>query len=337
MTAITMSDKTIGFYIARFLKEKSLDSKNTAQNYASALRMMAKEVFNKELIDLTKEDIETFTHDKITEYKYFLLENGSSNNTVNSRLFAITSTIRNLKANKAIDYDIGDLDLVKTLFNDKIATECIPEDTLMEYVEYFEASERKGLEKKWASLLLLETANRAEEIVSIRKDQFVKDGDTYILKSKGKNVGKGNKEYYERIGSEMYDELMLLNPDSEKVFSISYKALYGAFVRANEAFGNVMIKYTPHSIKHLALLLEWNVTKDILAVQRKGKHSSIETTRGYLKVFEVVIVGAYTRRKNTNLDLYKHVENEKLIEAISDLPLDVRVLINQKLEMNKLK
>lgn len=333
---IIVEDKTIGFYIERFLKARALNSINTSKNYESALQMISKEIFNKDLYDLTKGEIESLTFDKITDYMYHLLENRNTNNTVNSRLGAIRSFIRFLSAREVINYDVSKLDLIDNLKDDSEKTEMIPEETLMRYVDYFEQNERNGLEKKWASLLLLETGNRADEIVQINKNQFVKDGDTYILKSKGKNRGKGNKEYFERIGSEMYEELMKLNPELDRVFSISYRSLYDAFQRANDHFENKLIRYTPHSIKHLTLLLEWRYTGDILAVQRKGKHSSLETTRRYLKIEDHLIVGAYTRGISTNLDKYKEVELSTLISVIDTLPLEFRVILNQKLE-NTLK
>lgn len=314
-----------------FMKDKGLSSENTMVNYESALNMLAEHSYGKSIYQLTKEEIEALDFNLLTDYKFHLLSS-NSNGTVNSRLGAIRSFLKYMTARGIIEYkDISKLELIENLSDDSEVTEMIPKEVLYDYVDYFEINERKGKEKKWASLLLLETGNRAQDILSITKNQLVPDGDTYILKSKGKNKGKGNKDYFERIGKDMYEELMKLNPESDKVFSITYKALYSAFNRANDHFGNKVIRYTPHSIKHLALLLEWRYTGDILAVQRKGKHSSLETTRRYLKIDEVLVVGAYTRDSMTDLDLFENVEHEELLDVIRDLPLDVRMLLNQKL------
>ena len=227
--------------IELFFVEKADKSIDTGNTYYSAINNMCKEIFKVEIIDIKKEQLESLNWNVLNKYKMKLKEK-CSNTTVNNRISAVKSLIRYLTARNVITYNIAELDLVQLLKDDSEGIERIPLDVLMDYCQYFEIYERcGGVEKKWLSLLLLETGNRVQDLLSITKSQFIKDGDDYILKSKGKNRGKGNKEYVERIGSAIYEELMKLNPDSDKVFSITYNAILDAFNRANEHFGNTTI------------------------------------------------------------------------------------------------
>src|SRR5690606_3618696 len=228
-----------------FFKHHEGKSKETYKTYFNSLQLMAKNLFNTDIFNLTIENIESLDYEKLEKYKYQLQEK-NANTTINNRISAIKTFIEYLSANRIIRYNIAELSHVKPLNDDGDITEMIPEETLYQYVDFFENHEkRKGLEKKWATLLLLETGNRANEVLGLTKDQLVRYGDFYVVKSKGSKRGKGNKDYIERIGEELYNELMQLNPESNKVFSISYDMLNSAFNRANEHFGNIDMKYTP--------------------------------------------------------------------------------------------
>lgn len=322
-------------YVGLFFKRLEAKSIQTYKTYFNSLQMMAKNLFDTDITNLTIEQIESLDYEKLENYKYKLQEI-NSNTTVNNRISAIKTFIEYLSANRIIRYNIAELSHVKPLNDDGDITEMIPEQTLYDYVNFFENFEkRKGLEKKWACILLLETGNRANEVLALTKDQFIKYGEFYIVKSKGSKKGKGNKDYVERVDTELYEQLMKLNPDSEKVFSISYDMLNSAFKRANEHFGNTEVCYTPHSIKHLAVTLEYRYTRDILSAQRKGKHSSIETTRRYLRLEEALHPGAYSRRINMNEELYTQSTSEELIQAIGVLPKDIQTMINEQLQKLK--
>lgn len=315
-----------------FFKEREAKSSDTASTYYYAINNMSNEIFGVDIQFAKREQLESLNFNVLNKYKMKLKET-SSNTTVNNRISAIKSFIKYLTARGAISYDISTLSLVELLNNDSERTEMIPLSVLMQYVEFFETKEqRKGKEKKWVSLLALETGNRIQDLLSIKKNQFTKDGEDYILKSKGENRGKGNKEYIERIGAELYEELMALNPHSDKVFSIKYRAILDAFNRANDHFGNTDVKYTPHSIKHLCVQMEYSMNKDILAASKKANHSSVTTTQLYLRTAETTNVGVYTRMKSTKQDKYKEASLEDLISVISELPADMQFLINKKLE-----
>ena len=318
--------------IQLFFEEKNAKSEDTAETYYYAINNMSNEIFKVDVSRLSRQQLESLTWSVLNKYKMKLKET-CSNTTVNNRISAIKSFIRYLTARNVISYNVAELSLVELLKDDSEGIERIPFETLMDYCQYFEIYEQRGgLEKKWLSILLLETGNRVQDLLAITKNQFVKDGDDYILKSKGKNKGKGNKEYVERIGVELYNELMKLNPNSDKVFSITYKAIQSAFDRANKHFGNTVISYSPHSIKHLAVYMEYKYTGDILLAQKKGKHSSLETTRRYLKIEDTPQVGAYTRMTSVQEDKYETATLEQLQNVIRELPIDVKFLINKKLE-----
>ena len=316
-----------------FFNEKKDKSQNTFEAYYYSIQNMSREIFKVDVQYLKKEQIQSLTWNVLNQYKAKLKEE-CSNTTVNNRMSAIKSLIRYLTARNVITYNIAELDLVSLLNDDSESIEQIPLDVLLDYVSYFENFEkRKGNEKKWLCLLSLEVGNRIQDLLNVRKSQFIKDGDDYILKSKGKNRGKGNKEYIKRVGVVLYEELMKLNPESDKVFSVSYNAMLDAFNRANEHFGNTEIRYTPHSIRHLVARLTYLENNgDILAVKEMLNHDSIETTMRYLKIERVSRIGAYSRMLSTKTDKFKEANLDELIDVISDLPMDVQYLINKKLE-----
>ena len=316
-----------------FFVEKADKSGDTANTYYYAINNMSNEIFKKDVSRLTRQEIESLNWGVLNKYKMKLKET-CANTTVNNRVSAIKSFIKYLTARNVIHYNIAELDLIELLNDDSESIEMIPLETLLNYCNYFENYEqRKGKEKKWLCLLSLEVGNRIQDLLNVKKNQFIKDGDDYILKSKGKNRGKGNKEYIKRVGTVLYEELMKLNPESDKVFSVSYNAMLDAFNRANEHFGNTEIRYTPHSIRHLVARLVYLETNgDILAVKEMLNHDSIETTMRYLKIERVSRVGAFTRMNTVQKDAYKEASLNELISVISELPTDIQFLVNKKLE-----
>lgn len=326
--------KQFNEYIEDFFKEKQRQSNNTYIAYLTNINMVCKDVFGCNIYEMNKNDIESLKLDVLKRYMDNLINSSKYTNTsINNKMYSIKALIRDLTAHDVIEYDISKLNLIKPLPVDSEETEMIPFETALAYAEYFNDNEKhNGEEKKWATILGFELGNRMNEILSLTRNQLVVDGDTVIVKSKGKNRGKGNKEYHEKIGIEIYKELIKLNPNSDKIFSINYRNMADAFQRANEHFGNELLNYTPHSLKHLAVTLEYRFTNDILAAQRKGKHSSIETTRRYLKIEEIVHVGAYSRMISTQRDSYKNTDLETLISIIDTLPMDIKMLINKKIE-----
>lgn len=316
-------NKQFDEYIEDFFKEKQRQSKNTYVAYLTNINMVCREIFGKTIFEMNKNDIESLELDVLKYYMDNLINSGKYNNTsINNKMYAIKALIRHLAAHGVIDYDISKLLLIKSLPVDSEETEIIPFETALEYAEYFAGNEtHNGEEKKWATILGFELGNRMSEILALTRNQFVVDGDIVIVKSKGKNRGKGNKEFHEKIDISIYKELIKLNPNSDKIFSITYRNMADAFQRANDHFGNELLNFTPHSLKHLAVTLEYRFTNDILAAQRKGKHSSIETTRRYLKIEEIVHLGAYSRMINTQEDRYKNSDLDTLISIIDTFPL----------------
>lgn len=327
-------NKQFDEYIEDFFKEKQRQSNNTYISYLTNINMVCGDIFGNTIFELNKSDVESLELDVLKYYMDNLISSGKYTNTsINNKMYAIKSLIRHLTAHGIIEYDISKLMLIKSLPVDSEETEMIPFETALEYAEYFDENEKhNGEEKKWATILGFELGNRMSEILALTRNQFVIDGDTVIVKSKGKNRGKGNKDFHEKIDLSIYKELIKLNPNSDKIFSIVYRNMADAFQRANKYFGNELLNYTPHSLRHLAITLEYRYTNDILAAQRKGKHSSIETTRRYLKIEEIVHLGAYSRMIKTQEDSYKKADLNTLINIIDTLPMDIKMLINKKVE-----
>lgn len=320
------------------MDEVNYKSKGTYKDYFSDLNQFAKHLGYNEVFDIKKDTFESLTATGLSNYLAILSqeckEDGTKkymNSTINRKLSAIKSIMKWLSDYGAIDFRMSSLNVVKRLPRDTKEINMIPLQTLLDYIEYAKTMPN-GNEKSLLMMLGLETGLRAKELLGLKWSQFQVDGKVVTIMSDTDNMGKGNKEFLDKISITVYDRLREgLNTESSKLFSISYETANRTMGQLNKHFGNESFEYSFHSIKKTCVTMVYRRTGCIVQAQKKARHASIETTRIYLRVEDIEITGVVSLMDNTDENAYKNAEEAKLKQAIESLPYEMRLLLNDKL------
>jgi hypothetical protein len=86
-----------------------------------------------------------------------------------------------------------------------------------------------------------------------------------------------------------------------------------------------------HSIRKAFGTTVWRMTGDIEAARRSLRHSDVKTTQIYLGTGNYEAVDSLTNIEKIQEDLYKNVSTEHLMEAIENLPRNIKLILNMKL------
>lgn len=337
-------DEFLSKYIEDFLIAKKKKSERTYINYKKDLEDFFKAVLGKEIEFVTKKDFESISLETLITYFNDLYElekeegvRKYANSTINRKQSTVKQLIRYLKARDIIKFELDGLDLIENLPSDNKNIEAIPFDTAMKYANWFLYNEKeKPLEKYLITKLAIDTGLRATELINLKWNQFVIDGDNVIMRG----VGKGNKKWIEKISLEFYRELEQLKKDVDtsgdtRLFTIEYYTLANMMKRAKVALKHQDRNYSFHSFKKTAVTMAYRLTGDILEAQRKGRHSSLDTTRIYTQEEDYGITGLVSLGAETSPTLYKEVEHELLIKALESMNKDMIYILNSKINTLK--
>lgn len=150
-----------------------------------------------------------------------------------------------------------------------------------------------------------------------------------------KNRGKGNKMKNEVIPEKLYEMLLKLKGDNEKVFSIPYGTMYDAIKRATKSLG-LDEEIAAHSFKRTALTyVATSTVGNVMAIQKKGGHSTPQMAVYYAQESEAVENGAFSSTYGIDQKLYESVDHSLLLEAIGNMNSDFKIMLNA--ELNRLK
>lgn len=325
-----------GEYIEQYLSEQSKQSKDTARNYGTDFRRFLKETFNTTIEDVTAEILDSVDYDVVIKYRNSLYGR-LANSTINRHMQSLRSIMRHLKVRNIdgkpiLKSDISYFESIKSLPNDSKEIEYMPIEIVDEYIAEA-GKERNHPELKQALIMIaVDVALRIEEALDLRVGQFTM-GDGYVTV---RGYGKGNKEYMDKISVQTYAYLMditkgdIFNPET-KIFSpLNRKNVSDMMNRIKTNLRYQNRNFSFHSLKKTGVTMAYRVTGDILEAQRKGRHSSLETTRKYLKSEDYGITGVFSLR-DFEEDLYKKTDHDTLIEAIGEMGKDFQHLLNMKL------
>lgn len=337
---LAIMDEYLYEHIEEFLLRKEKHSLNTRVTYENHLKNVFRDIYGyDDLKYIKKQDIENLTIKQLINYFDKLYKNNDySNSTINGRMTALKQLIKYLCAIEVINYNLLKLDeLLEPLKDESEEIERIPMEIAEKFLDYFKNHEKEnGFEKYMIAKLAIETGLRAKEILELRWSQFQIEGDTVIIKSNGKQKGKRNKDYVDKISINIYNELLQLKKDEEdKIFTISYRTLARAMERANK-YLNTDRNYTFHSFKKRAVTNTYLLTGSVQEAMKKGRHENPNTTFRYLEDVDFGMTGVYSVGENIDLELYKKVSHEELLEALSKMNKDFLYILNIKLmEKNK--
>lgn len=324
-----------GSAIEEYLNEKGEHSKNTEVSYKGDFQRFTEDVFGKSIDTITAEELDLIDYEIIMNYRKSMIKD-VSNATVNRHMNTIKGIIKHLKTRKMLNVDTSYLDLIKKLPIKPVEIEHMPMEIVDKYVDEARLEKNHGELKQNVIRFAVDTGLRLEEVLAVELKQFKIDGDTVIFKG----YGKGNKEYIDRISLSMYNDLLKTmtnkeNPNGKIFAPLNTKNITDMMARIQKNLGLENREYSFHSFKKTAVTNTYRATGCILAAQKKGRHSNINTTRGYLKEEDFKITGMYSLRSmNYDEEAYKKIEYEELLNALEGMNKDFLHILNMKLSEN---
>lgn len=327
-------------YIEDFLLDAEKRSSQTARNYRSDIQKLAREMFGYDDYKfIKKQDFENLTVDDLIQYFNACWQEVDmdgvrkySNATINRRISSLKSLLKYLVARDKIEFPINNmLVLLKTLPKTTVTIDVLSIEDADRCIEFFKTQHLGHIASLMAKLSV-DTALRANELITLTWKQFYVEENGVTIKSVGDIKGKGNKDWRETISKELYEELLTLKQDGvPTVFNISYSYLAKLMNKTTKELGLNDKNYTFHSFRKRSITNELILTNDIRAAQKKARHSSIATTGLYLEETNYSMTGYYSLGEKLDKDLYKKVDNELLIKALESLGGGVIHNLNIKL------
>ena len=331
--------ETLGNNIENFLLECKKKSKSTYINYKSDINVLAKHLFDREQYShIRKSDIEGTSVEELVQYFNACYQeeeiDGSrkySNNTISRRISSLKSLIKFLAERRIIKYNLVDLHLFLKAFPDKaIMIDVLSDEDAKRCLEQFKTFPMGNVMYRLGKLGL-ETALRANELLTLEWNQFTVMKDKVMINSRGENKGKGNKNWEHEISLNIYNELLELKEENNpKVFNISYSTIAKYMTVTIKTLGLTDKKYTFHSLRKTSVTYTYNITGgDIIAAKEKANHSSIDTTTRYIKPNRYGATGMFSVEENYDKESYRKVTHEELISAIEQLDDSYKFLLNK--------
>jgi integrase len=175
----------------------------------------------------------------------------------------------------------------------------------------------------------LDSCIRKNALLNLKWSDFSERDEGVMIKV----TDKGNKEMRQLISHDFYKELLTIKSDGDKVFDISSDSLNDTFKRLKSKMGiSIDRNIVFHSIRKTGVTFRYRITGDILEAKRAANHSSVSTTQIYLENEDYGLIGAVSSKGNLDMELYKKVDQETLLQAISMCKKDLQLILNMKIQ-----
>jgi integrase len=320
--------------INKYLEQLGYKSKETQRVYSSEIKAFFKLRNNKQLEHLTVEDVQ-LTLDDFEDFVSFMYKQTDdegnrkyTNKTLNKKISAIKGVTEYL-ASKKIVQDVSYFPLIKHLPETKNQYGVLEAHEVFDMAELAFHEREKGAIKRLLILFALDTCVRKTALLAIKWTDFVVREDDVLVKG----VDKGNKDFRHIISKDFYNELLTIKtPESDKVFDISDDAVQNMFTRLKTQMNlqeerNLVF----HSIRKAGVSYRYRITGDILEAKRAAGHSNSVTTEIYIGELDYGAMGAVSAAGKLDMESYKKVDKDVLIEAISMCKKDFQVILNMKI------
>lgn len=320
--------------IEKYLTKHSYNSNGTEKAYRRDIEMFFEVMKNKEIQYLTREDVQITLddfEDYIEKLHKAIDEEGNKlyvNKTINRKVTSIKGVIRYLAGKKIVD-DASYLDLIDFLPETKNNYGVLEAHEVFKMAELSLEEREKGEVKRLLILFALDTCIRKTAVLSLKWSNLIEREDGVLVQV----VDKGNKDFRTLISKDFYNELLTIKNGTDRVFDISADSLNDMMQRLKIKMGfqeerNIVF----HSIRKAGVTYRYRITGDILEAQRAANHSNPNTTRDYLASEDYGLIGAVSGSGNKlDMELYKKVDSNVLLEAISLMKKDAQLILNMKI------
>jgi integrase len=325
--------------IQKYLTKHSYNSSGTELAYRKDIEMFFKLMKNKELPYLTIEDVQLTLddfEDFIEKLHKAVDDEGNrvyQNKTINRKVSALKGVIKYLAGKKVnneyIVKDVSYMELIDSLPETKNHYGVLEAHEVFKMAELALEEREKGKQKRLLILLSLDTCIRKTALLNLKWSNFIEREDGFMLQV----VDKGNKDFRQLISKDFYNELLTIKNGTDKVFNLSSDAVNDMMQRLKEKMNipaerNIVF----HSVRKSGVTFRYRITGDVLEAQRAAGHSRLDTTRIYLESEDYGALGAVSSKGKLDMDLYKKVDQETLLEAISICKKDLRLILNMKIQ-----
>ncbi|MBD1379126.1 tyrosine-type recombinase/integrase [Metabacillus arenae] len=325
-------------HIQMFLRKKGLKSDKTSTSYSKGIKDFFSVIKpNKSIEHLTIEDMEL----DLDDFDKFILESVDSekysNKTINAKVMAVKSLLNYLHAKKIdgknIVSDISYFSAIEKLPENNDGWGILTIEEVLEMARIARVTEYRSQEIKYYFILFaLDTCLRKSAILKLNWSDF-EEKDTYVLV---KAVDKGNKEFRPKISKEFYNKLLSLKNGNEKVFQLTGKSINAMMFRLREKMNFPKERRIVfHSIRKAGITFHYRVTSDPLSTMKAANHKDFNTTVRYLDNNDYGAIGAVSSSNELDLELYKNVPHEVLLDVIGKMKKDYLIILN--MELNKIQ
>ncbi|WP_375518336.1 tyrosine-type recombinase/integrase [Paenibacillus medicaginis] len=284
VVAINQNGANVYEDIMTFLAQHRMASVNTNLKYERNIRDFFMYIRNKEIENLSDEDLNIRNAD-VVKYQAYLQQIGLSNNTINSYLAAISSLYDFLEVN---EYPLK----AKT-----VKVKQLPDDSKSygklsmheaETMAQLAKEQVKGQEKSALIRLAYTTSFRKSELLSLEWDDIVYNAEqnVYIVTV----IGKGQKKHSKPISVDMHNELLKIKEQAyytryndNKIFHLS-KTTVQDMIEALKQQLNISEQRNVafHSLRNVLANYIKETEGDIFKIKQQLGHSVLNTSMKYI-------------------------------------------------------
>lgn len=320
--------------IERYINQLGYNSKGTMTAYLGDIKLFFKIIKNKEIEYLTEEDVNSIDLDSFEDFISYMhnLTNDEgkrvyTNKTINRKVSASKGLIEYLYSKKIVA-DVSYFPSIKSLPENSNSHGVLETHEVFTMAELALQERVKGKIKRLLILFSLDTCIRKAALVNLKWSNFIEKEEGVLVTG----VDKGNQEFRQLISKDFYNELLKIKTTKDKVFDISVDAVDKMFVRLRDKMKiPEERRIVFHSIRKSGVTFRFRMTGDILEAQRAANHSNVSTTQLYIKNEDYGALGAVSSRGKLDMEMYKKVDHETLIEAIEMCKKDFQAILNMKL------
>jgi integrase len=330
---VKMEQSKVFEQINKYLEKLGYKSVQTQRVYYSEIKAFFKLRNDKQLEHLTIEDVQLTLDDfeDFISYLYKLTDDEGAkkytNKTINKKVSAVKGVTEYLSSKKIVQ-DISYFPSIKSLPETSNSYGALEAHEVFKMAELSLHEREKGDIKRLLILFALDTCVRKSALLNLKWSNFVEREDGVLVQG----VDKGNKDFRHLISKDFYQELLTIKNGSDKVFNLSEDAVNNMMSRLKEKMNipderNIVF----HSIRKAGVTYRYRITGDILEASRAAGHSKVTTTQIYLQQEDYGALGAVSSSGKLDLEAYKKVDHDVLLEAISMCKKDFQVILNMKI------
>lgn len=320
---VGIDNQNASIKIFAFLEDKKRKSKNTYDAYSRYYTEFFRFAFNKEISQVTWDDILGFAYSNTLDYKEFLLKKDTPSYT-NQKMFSIKALWKRLYSiNHNIDMKVWDFEeeeYEKNHYAD------LSEEEINLLLNFAEQEKYKPKTKKLFFNFLYIIGCRKNIPLTIEWDKnFIRKYDAknkidlWVVKyyDKGKWIEKA-------IHDDFYNQLIELKTcgesKSRRVFDINQSTieeLFDKFQAKYNLYTKEGQRITIHSLKKSSGWLVQNVFGDLYKTQKHLQHKNPQlTAETYLQNESYADQASYMIGKNIDMNFFRSLDKEELIKLI---------------------